>query len=203
MSLFFAWFGVMFPLVFSPGPANIAFAATGSRVGFKRSLPFLIGIDLIFILKSIIIGFGLGQIVQTYPVVMIVMQLIGAAYLIYLAYKFVIATGVQSELSNQPLSFKDGVILQLLNSKGWIMVFLMFSLFAAPAQTLFESFGIPTLIIWLALLNISLHMVWVVMGELLAKVSSSPTYRKSLDYCYAICLVGVALWLIIDNPVWH
>jgi threonine/homoserine/homoserine lactone efflux protein len=37
MSLFILWLGVMFPLVFSPGPANIVFAASGAKVGVKRS----------------------------------------------------------------------------------------------------------------------------------------------------------------------
>lgn len=202
MSLFLAWFGVMFPLVFSPGPANISFAATGSQAGFKRSLPFLVGIDFIYIIKTIIVGFGLGQIVQTYPVVMIIMQLVGAAYLIYLGFKFILASGVQSDLLSKPLGFKDGVILQLLNSKGWIMVFLMFSLFAAQAQSHFADYGIIILVGWLAILNISMHMVWIIMGDLLAKISSNPSYRKTLDYFYAICLLGVAAWLIIDNPIW-
>lgn len=202
MSLFLTWFGVMFPLVFSPGPANIAFAATGSQVGLKKSIPFLIGIDLVFIIKSIIIGFGLGEIVQAYPFLMIALQLIGAGYLVYLAVKFVIANSVTSKISDKALGFKDGVILQILNSKGWIMVFLMFSLFTAQAQSIFAGYSIVILIIWLAILNISLHIVWIVMGNFLAKISSSPSYQKLLNYGYAICLIGVAIWLIIDNPIW-
>lgn len=202
MSLFLAWLAVMFPLVFSPGPANIAFAATGSQVGLRRSLPFLIGIDLVFIVQTILVGFGLGQMVQTYPSIMIGMQLLGAGYLIYLAYTFVVAGKLDTELDTKLLGFKDGLIVQALNSKGWIMVFLMFSLFTAQAQAEFAGYGIVVLIIWLAILNISLHLVWIVVGELLAKISSSPTYRKRLDYSYALCLVGVAIWLIVDNPIW-
>lgn len=203
MSLFLAWFAVMFPLVFSPGPANIAFAATGSQVGLKRSLPFLIGIDLVFIIQTVIVGFGLGQIVETYPSIMIGMQLLGAIYLLYLAYTFVMAGKTQADMNTNLLGFKDGLIIQTLNSKGWIMVFLMFSLFTVQAQENFASYGIVLLIIWLAVLNISLHVVWIVVGELLAKISNSPTYRKRLDYIYALCLVGVAVWLIIDNPIWQ
>lgn len=202
MSLFFAWFAVMFPLVFSPGPANIAFAATGSQVGLRRSLPFLIGIDSIFIIQTIIVGFSLGQIVQTYPSIIIIMQLVGALYLMYLAYTFVIATKNDANMDSKRLGFKDGLIVQALNSKGWIMVFLMFSLFTAQAQAQFASYGIIILIVWLAILNISLHLVWIVVGELLAKISNSPDYRKGLDYIYALCLAGVALWLIFDNPIW-
>ncbi|WP_253822082.1 LysE family transporter [Vibrio sp. 99-8-1] len=88
MSLFLIWLSVMFPLVFSPGPANIVFAASGARVGVRKSLPLLAGIDLVFIIKSLIIGFGLGQAVQNYSSLMNVVQLIGASYLIYLGIGF-------------------------------------------------------------------------------------------------------------------
>ena len=52
MSLFIIWLGVMFPLVFSPGPANIVFAASGAKVGIKRSIPLIAGVDSVFIIKS-------------------------------------------------------------------------------------------------------------------------------------------------------
>ncbi len=61
-SFFISWFAVMFPLVISPGPANVMFAASGAKFGIKKSIPLMIGIDLIFVVQSILIGFGLGTI---------------------------------------------------------------------------------------------------------------------------------------------
>lgn len=202
MSLFIIWLGVMFPLVFSPGPANIIFAASGAQVGVKRSMPLLIGVDLVFFVKSILIGFGLGQAVQSYPTVMNVVQLLGAFYLIYLAISFIQNIGSTSTEGQKVLGFVDGLLVQLLNSKGWLMVFLMFSLFGEQAQTVFGDQGIWILVIWLAVLNVSMHLVWVKMGYWLSKVSSSSGYAKGLNWFYALCLLFVSLWLIIDNPIW-
>lgn len=39
---------LMFPLVFSPGPANIIFAISGMKQDFKKSISLLIGINLVF-----------------------------------------------------------------------------------------------------------------------------------------------------------
>ena len=61
---FIAWFGVVFPLIFSPGPANIVFALSGAKQGVRKSMPLLLGVDLVYILCSLIIGFGLGVMVS-------------------------------------------------------------------------------------------------------------------------------------------
>ena len=179
MSLFIIWLGVMFPLVFSPGPANIVFAASGAKVGVKRSIPLVAGVDSVFIIKSIIIGYGLGEIVHSHPNVMNIMQLLGAIYLLYLAVKFIGSNSANPNGSSKTLGFVDGLLIQALNSKGWLMVFLMFTLFTEQSQAAFGDKGIAVLIVWLALLNISMHFVWVSIGELLAKISSSRLYEKA------------------------
>ena len=201
MSLFLIWLGVMFPLVFSLGPANIVFAASGASVGVRRSIPLIAGVDTVFLVKSIIIGFGLGEVLQSQPELMNTMQLLGAFYLFYLAYKFVQSSTSKLDKESQPLGFIDGLIVQALNSKGWLMVFLMFTLFSDQAQQEFGRQGIMLLIIWLAILNISIHFIWVSIGELLSKISSSPTYEKMLNYLYAGSLALVSVWLLIENPM--
>lgn len=202
MSLFLIWLGVMFPLVFSPGPANIIFAASGAKVGIRRSIPLLVGIDSVFIIKSVIIGYGLGQIMQDHPQVMNVLQLAGALYLIYLALKFLPKNVVGTTLTEKPMKFRDGILIQLLNSKGWLMLFLMFSLFTEQARDDFGEQGVLVLIAWLAVLNISLHFVWVIGGQFIGKLSTSPSYERALSLFYASCLMAVSIWLLLDNPLW-
>ncbi|UXI02379.1 LysE family translocator [Photobacterium sp. TY1-4] len=201
MSLFIVWLGVMFPLVFSPGPANIVFAASGASVGVKRSIPLLAGVDSVFILKSIVIGYGLGEVVHARPELMNGMQLLGAAYLIYLSVKFVRSTSTKLDGEAKALGFVDGLLIQVLNSKGWLMVFLMFTLFADQSQAAFGEQGILILIFWLAVLNISMHFVWVSIGDVLSRISSSERYEKALNWFYAGCLAAVAIWLMIENPM--
>ena len=202
MSLFIIWLSAMFPLVFSPGPANIVFAASGARVGVKRSIPLIMGVDTVFIIKSIVVGYGLGEVVQAYPNIMNVVQIVGALYLTFLAYKFVRSSATKSQNSTQHLGFIDGLLIQVLNSKGWLMVFLMFTLFTEQAQLTFGEHGILVLVIWLAMLNISIHFVWVKLGVLLANISSNKTYEQALNIFYASCLLIVSGWLIIDNQIW-
>jgi len=201
MSLFIVWLGVMFPLVFSPGPANIVFAASGARVGIKRSIPLVAGVDSVFIIKSIIIGYGLGGVVKSHPELMNSLQLLGSIYLVYVAIKFMRSDSSKAESVSTELGYFDGLLIQVLNSKGWLMVFLMFSLFTESSQDAFGDKGVAILIIWLAFLNISMHFLWVSIGELLSRVSSNPLYEKWLNFFYACCLIVVSIWLVIENPM--
>ncbi|VVM24036.1 hypothetical protein BSPWISOXPB_6782 [uncultured Gammaproteobacteria bacterium] len=80
---FLLFFGLMFPLVFSPGPANIVFAMSGIRQGVRGSIPLIIGVDLVFIIYSLLIGFGLGEILQLYPSLIFILQLLGSLYRLF------------------------------------------------------------------------------------------------------------------------
>lgn len=204
MSFVLLWLGVMFPLVFSPGPANIVFAASGAGVGFRRSLPLVLGVDLIFLLKSLLIGYGAGHLFSEFPVILHGLQLLGAGYLFYLAYRFM-SSGTSSSASsgNKALGFLDGVLIQLLNAKGWVMVALMFSLFIEPARILSGDLAELTLVAMLFCLNVMTHLAWVGFGDLFGRLAKDSPWFEKQNYFYCFCLAAVGGWLLLDNPVWH
>lgn len=202
MSFLLLWLGVMFPLVFSPGPANIVFAASGAKVGVKRSLPLLCGVDLVFIIKSMIIGFGFGHFLEKYPLFLQLLQLAGSVYLTFLAIGFLKSSLVKKERDYKLLGFKDGIIIQLLNAKGWVMLVLMFSLFTDPAQAMYGDKGIISLVVLLAILNIGVHLVWIWGGGLINKFSLVKNNHKAQNLFYACSLIIVAVWLVFDNSIW-
>ncbi|RXE98499.1 LysE family translocator [Pseudoalteromonas sp. PS5] len=203
MSLFIIWFSAMFPLIFSPGPANIVFAASGANVGVRRSLGLLAGVDIVYAFKSLLVGYGLGKVIESHPMALNFLQLMGSIYLIYMATKFFGASTNISASDNKTLGFMDGVLLQVLNSKGWVLVLIMFTLFSEQANDAFGAAGNLILVLWLAVLNISVHLVWIKAGDLLARVSNNPVYNKYLERFYGGCLYLVAVWLIFDNKIWH
>ncbi len=193
---FLLFFGLMFPLVFSPGPANIVFAMSGIRQGVRGSIPFIVGVDLVFIIYSLLLGFGLGGILQLYPSLIFILQLLGSLYIVYLAYKFIRGDKKETDSNNQTFTFKDGVILQMLNPKGWTMLFLMFS-------TLLDgSFNYNTqivaLVIMLAILNISTHFIWVIAGNHISRWTDNKRIEKMLNYFFSGSLLIVAIWLLLQ-----
>ncbi|AZZ94925.1 LysE family translocator [Hahella sp. KA22] len=197
MSLSFiaAWLAVMFPLVFSPGPANVVFAASGAQLGVKRSLPLMAGIDLVFLLKSLLVGFGLGAVMQEYPQSYAILRTAGACYLFYLGYCFFRPALSGDPTAPKKLGFKDGLIIQLLNAKGWVMVVLMFSLFGAQGEE--ATARALWLAAMLACLNICTHLAWIAAGAVLVKRLTGGLGQHVQAVLFGGGLIVVGVWLLL------
>ncbi len=85
----FLCIGIMFPLTFSAGPANIMMAALGARFRFVKTIPFIIGVSFIVLLQSLAVGFGSSEFIYNYPNLFRYLQVGGALYLLYLAYRLI------------------------------------------------------------------------------------------------------------------
>jgi len=195
---FLAWLAVMFPLVFSPGPANIVFALSGIKQGFKKSIPLLAGVNIVFITYSLIIGFGLGEFLNKFPQLIVFIKLLGIFYLIYLVYKFIKPSGnATTNSESDAYKFCDGLVLQMLNPKGWTMLFLMFSLFLDGSFD--QTTQVVYLVVMLAILNISTHITWVAAGAAISSSISDPKLASYINYFFAASLLVVALWLLIET----
>jgi len=171
---------------------------SGAKQGVKKSIPLLLGVDFVYIICSLIVGFGLGEFLQAYPTLMVGIKLLGIAYIFYLVYKFL--KPIKKSSNDETLAvytFYDGMILQALNPKGWTMLFVMFSLF------LDGSFDHTTQVIYLvvmvAIMNILTHLIWTFAGSLITQYIANPTTEKYINFGFALSLLLVAVWLLIDT----
>lgn len=106
----------------TPGPNNVMLTASGASFGFWRSMPHMLGITVGFPLMVLAIGLGLGEIFVRYPQVHLALKFIGAAYLLYLAWR--IAQSGQSDGGDgggRPLTFLEAAAFQWVNPKAWMM----------------------------------------------------------------------------------
>ena len=78
------------------GPANILLAASGATVGFRKTMPLLLGINVMCLIQSLSIGAGLGELLYVYPGLNIILKYAGAIFMLYLAFKLFRMTGVKS-----------------------------------------------------------------------------------------------------------
>ncbi|KRE21372.1 lysine transporter LysE [Bosea sp. Root483D1] len=120
--------GVYFLAVASPGPGIAAIVARSLSTGFRRAVPFVLGIaaaDLIWLTFS---ALGLTLLMQSFHGLFLAIKYAGCAYLIYLAWK--LWTAPVKSLVDQPAArgeglrlFFGGVALTLGNPK--VMVFFV------------------------------------------------------------------------------
>lgn len=106
----------------TPGPNTIMVTASGATFGFRRTVPHMLGIVIGFPLMMIGVGLGLGELFQARPVLHAALRWVGAAYLLFLAWK--IATARPRDAAGapgRPLSFLQSAGFQWVNPKAWVM----------------------------------------------------------------------------------
>ena len=198
-----SWFSVMFALVFSPGPANVLLMVSGASQGFKKSLRVVAGIDLIFLLQSIALGYGLFEVLQKNPKLAFYIQLLGILYLFKIAWGFLPRNDERDVLAENNIGFKRAALMQVLNAKGWALVILMFSLFLSPAQELWGENATIVLLLMLAGLNVSIHIGWALVGAFLGQLFHSNQSKAMLSYAFFIILSITGFWMLVDLLVSH
>lgn len=186
----------LFPLAYSPGPGNLFFAANGARFGVWATLPASLGYHLATWSVTAAIGFGFLRTLESAPVVFVMLKLAGALYVLWIA-SGLLRAGVQDmDAEARPASFRDGVMLLLLNPKAYVIIALMFTQFlSVPGvnRTLLV-LGITTLF---TLNNLLAFTVWTLMGARLGAVFARAGSARALNMGFGLILGAVAVWMLL------
>jgi threonine/homoserine/homoserine lactone efflux protein len=180
----------LFALVTSitPGPNNTMLLASGVNFGFNRTIPHMLGMTCGFFVLVVAVGFGLGAVFQAYPLLYTVLRYIGAAYLLYLAWKIAhsgpVADAEQSEA--KPISYLGAAAFQWVNPKAWIMAIGAISTYT-PMQGYFTNVIVIAAVF--ALINLPSVSVWAACGTLLRNVLKDRRWLRLFNWGMAALLV--------------
>ncbi len=106
----------------TPGPNNLMLFASGIHHGVRRSLPHYFGICVGFLALVACVGFGLGTLFTQSPVLHKVLQIAGALYLLYFAWKVGSANpATQNAEQRRPIRFIEAALFQWVNPKAWVI----------------------------------------------------------------------------------
>jgi len=178
---------------YTPGPANIYSLAMSLRHGRKTSLVmwlglltgFSVGVILMAILTHII-GVAFGQYV-------IYLKYIGAAYIVYLAYRIYYTTG-QAEAAGSTCTFWSGFMVQLTNAKMLLFDLTAFSTFVLPySNRLIDLLEVGA---WLLIAGPGANLVWLLAGSYLRRFFTR--YGRQIDIVSSIALILCALYIILS-----
>ncbi|EJM24196.1 MULTISPECIES: LysE family translocator [Pseudomonas] len=190
----------LFALVTSitPGPNNTMLLASGVNFGFNRTIPHMLGITCGFFVLVVAVGFGLGTVFQTYPMLYTVLRYIGAAYLLYLAWK-IAHSGPVSESEkgeSKPISYLGAAAFQWVNPKAWIMAIGAISTYT-PMQGYFTNVLVIAAVF--ALINLPSVSVWAGCGTLLRNVLKDRRWLRLFNWGMALLLVASLYPLLLES----
>ncbi|MET0126783.1 LysE family translocator [Pseudomonas caspiana] len=172
----------------TPGPNNMMLLASGVNFGFNRTVPHMLGICCGFFSLVLAVGLGLGAAFQAYPLLYTVLRYVGAAYLLYLAWK-IATSGPASDATGQegkPQTFIQAALFQWVNPKAWVMAVGAISTYT-PLQGYFTNVVIISAVF--ALINLPTVSIWTAFGSLLRNALRDPFWLRVFNWGMAVLLV--------------
>ena len=174
----------------TPGPNNLMLMASGTNYGFTRSLPHLMGVSLGFTLMICLVGVGLIEIFDAYPLSYTVLKLFSVGYLVYLAWKIASAesaTGSAGKASGKPLTFLQAAAFQWVNPKAWAMALTAISVYAVTED---QFMGVLVIALMFCAVNLPSCGCWVVLGTQLRRLLTNPVRLRVFNITCAVLLLA-------------
>jgi len=185
------WALIVFVIATSitPGPNNILILASGVNYGIKKSLPHYFGIAVGFPSLVIAVGLGAGLLFRQFPVLHILLKVVGVCYLLYLAYRVATASTNNINTENKkPFTFIQAALFQLVNIKGWIMAIGAVVTFASASGNYFLQ--VITIAVAFILFGVPCTGLWLLFGASLKNLLSNPVRRRTFNVVMALLLVA-------------
>lgn len=171
----------------TPGPNNLMLMASGANFGFLRTVPHMMGVGLGFVFMVLVVGAGLAQAFNAYPVSYTVLKIVSILYLTYLAWKIATAAPIKrGDAVGTPMTFLQAAVFQWVNPKAWAMALTAISAYT-PDTTVA---GIALVAVVFGAINLPSVSLWTVMGQQMARVLTNPTRLAVFNRTMAALLIA-------------
>jgi threonine/homoserine/homoserine lactone efflux protein len=177
--------------IFTPGPNNIMALCNAGKHGFKKCLPFNLGVAVGFL---VVLALGLVFSAALYgalPAVKPVMAAVGAAYMLYLAYKTLKDKPDGEGAHKEHTTFPAGLLLQFINPKGILFGITVAANYLTPYYKELPPLAGFTLL--LSVLTMASTSSWAAFGAVFQRFIAR--HRKVFNIVMALLLVYCALSL--------
>jgi len=157
----------MIIVAFTPGPNNIMSMNNAKNVGFKKGLPFNLGMFAGLFTVMILCLIFSSFLFSTVPKIQFPMKILGASYMVYLIIKTLLPQK-EHEIKSEKNNFLVGAFLQLINPKLIIYGITSISSFLLPYYS-----ELPILVLFsfvLALVGFISIICWALFGSLFSKL---------------------------------
>ena len=185
---------------FSPGPNTTLSTALAANLGLKRALRFCLAVPTGWTLLMLGSGLGLGAVITTVPALRWGVTLLGVAYMLWLAFKLARASQMtQVDASRLQVGFWQGVGLQFLNIKAWMLALTLSAGWVVnaagqPAANPGERLAIVCAV--MVGFAFSSNFVYALIGSLLRQWLAQGSRLLWFNRALALVLVVTASWML-------
>ncbi|HHZ00386.1 MAG TPA: LysE family transporter [Tissierellia bacterium] len=174
---------------FTPGPNNIMAMSNASRYGFKKSLKFNLGVFIGFLIIMVLSSFLSFTLYSLIPAIKPVMTLIGASYILWLAWKTYKSDPHARDERKATNTFTAGLLLQFVNVKVIIYCITTVLTFISPYYK--SIFALSMFSLFMASLSLMSTCSWAMFGAVFQKFLIKN--HKAVNVIMALLLVYCTL----------
>ena len=176
-------------LMLTPGPAVLMIANIGVNLDFRKGVPFVFGVIVGANVVALSVVLGIASVINTYTLLRLILLIISSIFIFYLAVKILMQNSAEETTSNvKKINFYDGLVLQILNPKNYIVQITLFSGFLIWNDNFILEAFIKLVIanmIWFPM-----HLLWLLLGVTLKKMQLSRKNLKILNMVMAGSLLS-------------
>lgn len=157
---------------FTPGPNNMICMSIALNYGFRRAVPFSLGVTVGFPLLLAAVGAGLGHIFESFPQLHVFVKAGGAAFLLYMAWKIAFTHGRGGRAQRSAPGFWRAVAFQWINPKALVYSVSLTAAFARPGDT--WASDVLYLVMISALMAAGSTAAWSGFGSAISRLLKTP-----------------------------
>lgn len=177
----------------TPGPNNLMSMSKAGRIGFKKAIPFNMGIWAGFSVVMLACTALSNTLHSVLPSIKMPMLIIGAGYMLYLAWKTLKSSSV-GEAADPKSGFVSGCLLQFVNPKIYIYCIVSMEAYILPIYQ-GNTAALAGFTLILSTIGFVFTVCWAAFGSLFKMLFSR--YAKVTNIIMALLLVYCAVSLFL------
>jgi threonine/homoserine/homoserine lactone efflux protein len=195
---------LMFVSSITPGPNNLMLMLAGTRFGFVRTVPHLVGVTMGAVLVICLTYCGLGTLMLGHPHLVSAMTLACGLYLLWMAGALLKPAPVSqpgadfkpgaTSSGTRPLRVREAMLFQFVNPKVWTMAVAATSIAAhfpfSPATT------VAVVAVTTAVVNSPCIALWAAFGKVMRHTLDDARTRRWFDGSMALLVLATAVWIV-------
>ncbi|MEV5027974.1 LysE family translocator [Paenibacillus sp. LPE1-1-1.1] len=177
---------------FTPGPTNIVILSTVHNLGAKKAMKYTYGATIGFGLL-LFISAMLNTILITFiPKIIIVIQIIGSIYMLYLSY-LIYNMNASNPAANQTATFLSGFLMQFLNPKVVLFTLTVIPTFIMPNYS--SSTAMTISIIAITVIGFSAFITWVLFGAIFKAFLQKHNKTVNVLMALSLAFAAIMIWM--------
>ncbi len=182
------FFLYIFVMSVTPGPNTILSMINASEVGLRKGIRLNFGM-LTGVFINMTLSFAFSKTLEVYiPKAEPILRIMTSVYLFYLAFKCIKSERIMESSSNAS-SFLQGLLLQLVNAKVYLLCLTAITMYILPyGESLIEEYSLSLLIPFMCF---STGLLWAIFGSALRTLFSK--YKRAMNLVFAFSLLFCAI----------